>query len=53
MNIHLATDFGSTLALVVASVVIVLMITAILGLSTYILLVLNNIKRYIKKRGEK
>jgi len=53
MSIHLATDFGDTLGLVVASVVIVLMITAILGLSTYILLVLNKIKSYIRRRGDK
>jgi hypothetical protein len=53
MYIYFGSSIEGTIILLVVSIALTALIIGILGLSAYILVVLNNIKRYIKRRGDK
>jgi len=53
MYIYFGSSIEGTIILLIVSIALTALIIGILGLSAYILLALNNIKRYIKKRGER
>jgi len=53
MYIYLDSSIEGTILTLVVSVAITALIVGTFGLTTYILVVLNRIKRYIKRRGDK
>jgi O-antigen/teichoic acid export membrane protein len=42
-----------TIIILIISIALTALVLGLLGLTTYILLVLNKIRRYIKRRGDK
>jgi archaellum component FlaG (FlaF/FlaG flagellin family) len=53
MYIYFGSSIEGTIILLIASIALTALVVGILGLSAYILLVLNKIKMYIKRRGDK
>jgi len=53
MYIYFGSSIEGTIILFVVSVALTALIVGTLGLTAYILLVLNRIKQYIKRRGDK
>ena len=53
MYIYFGSSIEGTILVFIVSFALTALIVGILGLSAYILLVLNRIKMYIKRRGDK
>jgi archaellum component FlaG (FlaF/FlaG flagellin family) len=53
MYIYFGSSIEGTIILLIVSIALTALIVGILGLSAYILVVLNKIRQYIKRRGDK
>jgi len=53
MYIYFGSSLEGTIILLIVSVALTALVFGLLGLTAYILLVLNKIRRYIKRRGDK
>ena len=53
MYIYFGSSIEGTIVLLIVAISLTALVFGLLGLSAYILLVLNNIRQYIKKRGER
>lgn len=53
MYIYFGSSVEGTIVLLIISIALTALVFGLLGLSAYILLVLNKIRQYIKRRGDK
>jgi len=53
MYFYFGSSIEGTIVLLIIAISLTALIVGILGLTTYILLVLNKIREYIKRRGDK
>lgn len=53
MYIYFGSSIEGTIVLLIVSIALTALVFGLLGLSAYILLVLNKIKGYVKRRGDK
>jgi len=53
MYFYFGSSIEGTIVLLIIAISLTALIVGLLGLTTYILLVLNKIRQYIKRRGDK
>ena len=53
MYVYFGSSLEGTIVLLIVAVALTALIVGLLGLTGYILLVLNKIREYIKRRGDK
>ena len=53
MYFYFGSSIEGTIVLLIVAIALTALIVGLLGLTTYILLVLNKIRQYIKRRGDK
>ena len=53
MYIYFGSSVEGTIVILIVSIALTALVLGLLGLTTYILLVLNKIKGYVKRRGDK
>ena len=53
MYFYFGSSIEGTIVILIISIALTALVFGLLGLTTYILLVLNKIREYIKRRGDK
>jgi hypothetical protein len=53
MHFYFSSNIEGTILLLIISITLIALVFGLLGLTAYILLVLNKIKGYVKRRGDK